>query len=192
MPPSWIRKHWAAIAILAIAGLTIVVTRAEGRIWFCECQQIRVWIADAFSSHTSQHLLDPYSLTHVEHGLIFYWTLAWLVPRWSWQGRLVAATLIEAGWEIVENSPMVIDRYRDATAALGYAGDSVVNVVGDLASCLVGFAISRRLGLRWTVALILVIEIGLLIAIRDNLFLNVVMLFVPLEWIKEWQIAGQG
>ena len=189
---AFVRKHWAALAVLAITALTVVVVRAEGRVWFCDCWKIRVWIASAWSEHTSQHSFDPYSLTHVEHGLIFYWALAWLARRWSWQGRLVAATAIEAAWEMVENSPMVINRYRDATAALGYTGDSVVNVVGDVLACVLGFAVARRLGTRGTLVLIAAIEVGLLIAIRDNLFLNVVMLFVPLEFIKEWQVAGQG
>jgi hypothetical protein len=188
----FLRKHWAAVAVAAITALTVAVVRFEGRVWFCDCWQVRVWIASAWSSHTSQHLFDPYSLTHVEHGLIFYWALVWLAPRWAWQGRLVAATAIEATWEIVENSPWVINRYREATAALGYTGDSVVNVAGDVLACVLGFAVARRLGKYGTLALIAAIELGLLWAIRDNLFLNVVMLFLPLEFIKEWQVSGQA
>ncbi|WP_428308854.1 DUF2585 family protein [Lacipirellula sp.] len=184
-----IRRHWGALAVAAVAVAMVVAVRLEGRVWFCECNRLLFWVGDANSSHTSQHLLDPYSFTHFQHGLIFYWALAWLVPRWSWQGRLVAATMIEALWEIVENSEFVINRYREATAALGYTGDSVVNSLGDLLSCVIGFAIAGRIGWRWTLALFVGIEAGLLLWIRDSLLLNVLMLFRPVEAIKNWQLG---
>ena len=189
VPPAWIRAHWAALAVLVIAAAMIVTMRVEGRVWFCSCWQVMVWVADAYSPHTSQHLLDPYSWTHLQHGLLFFWALVWLAPRWSWQTRLVAATVVEALWEIVENSPWVIARYREATAALGYEGDSVVNSVGDLLACAAGFAIAGRIGLRGTVALFIAIEAALAWWIRDTLLLNVVMLFYPIESIKQWQMA---
>jgi Protein of unknown function (DUF2585) len=189
MASSWLRKHWAAIAVAIVVALTTLVVRLEGRLWFCKCGELLFVVAQAWSSHTSQHLFDPYSLTHLQHGLIFYWALVWLAPRWTWQTRLVAATAIEAAWEIVENSALVINRYRDATAALGYEGDTVVNVLGDLLACVVGFAVARRLGWKWSLALFLVIEVGLLLLIRDSLGLNVLMLFAPIEAIKQWQMA---
>jgi hypothetical protein len=188
MASAWIRKHWAALAVLAITGLAIVVIRLEGRIWFCDCWQLRFVIARAYSSHTSQHLSDPYTLTHLLHGLLFYWALLWLLPRTSWQTRLVLSTAIEALWEIVENSTFVINRYRDATAALGYTGDSVVNAAGDILACVIGYALAGKIGLRWSIVLFIAIEVGLLVTIRDNLLLNVVMLFFPLESLKQWQL----
>jgi hypothetical protein len=181
------KRHWAALAVAAVTALLVLVVRLEGRVWFCECRTLLFWIADAYSSHTSQHLLDPYSLTHLQHGLIFYWALLWLAPRASWQTRLVAATAIEAAWEIVENSEFVINRYRDATAALGYTGDSVINSLGDLLACVLGFAIAGKIGWRWTLALFIGIEAGLVLWIRDSLLLNVLMLFYPLEAVKDWQ-----
>ena len=187
---SWIKRHWAAIAVAAITAAMVLVVRLEGRVWFCECRTLLFWIADAYSSHTSQHLFDPYSLTHLQHGLIFYWLLAWLAPRASWQTRLVAATAIEAAWEIVENSEFTINRYREATAALGYTGDSVINSLGDLLSCVLGFAIAGRIGWRWTLALFIGIEAGLVLWIRDSLLLNVLMLFYPIEAVKDWQTNG--
>jgi hypothetical protein len=190
MPPTWLRKHWAAVAVTIIVVVTTLVVRLEGRRWFCTCGELLFIVAQAWSSHTSQHLLDPYSLTHLQHGLIFYWALIWLAPRSSWQARLVAATAIEAAWEMVENSTFVIDRYREATAALGYEGDTVVNVLGDLLACVVGFAVAQRLGWMGLLVLFLVIEVGLLILIRDSLGLNVLMLFAPIEAIKHWQLAG--
>ncbi|MCC6493780.1 MAG: DUF2585 family protein [Pirellulales bacterium] len=167
----------------------VLVIRVEGRIWFCKCNRLLFIVADAWSPHTSQHLFDPYSLSHVQHGLIFYWALRWLLPKTSWQTRLVAATLMEAGWEIIENSQFVINRYREATAALGYEGDSVVNALGDLLSCVLGFAIAGRFGLRGSIALFVGVEVGLLIRIRDSLLLNVLMLFYPLDSIRDWQMA---
>jgi hypothetical protein len=186
---NFIRKHWAAVAVVALLAAMVAVLRLEGRRWFCECEDIRMWIADAYGAHTSQHLFDPYSLTHLLHGLIFYWALKWLVPQWTWQARLFTSTVIEVLWEIIENSPWVIERYRQATAALGYEGDSVVNVVGDVLACTLGFAVARQLGWRGSLALFFAVEIGLLFWIRDNLTLNVVMLFFPIEAIKNWQTA---
>ena len=190
MAPAWVKKHWAAVAVALIVALTTLVVRLEGRIWFCKCGEQLFVVADAYSSHTSQHLLDPYSLSHVQHGLAFYWALMWLAPRWSWQARLVASTAIEAAWEMTENSAFVINRYREATAALGYTGDSVVNVMGDVLSCVVGFAVARRLGWRGSLVLFTVLEVGMVIAIRDSLLLNILMLFYPLEAIKQWQMGA--
>ncbi len=188
MPPPWIKKHWAALDVTAIVLVTTLVVRLEGRLWFCKCGELLFVIASAWSSHTSQHLFDPYSLTHVQHGLVFYWALHWLLPRTSWQTRLVAATAIEAAWEMVENSPFVIDRYRTATASLDYTGDTVVNVLGDLLSCVIGFAIAKRLGWRGSLALFVVVEASLLALIRDSLLMNVLQLFYPVEWLKQWQM----
>lgn len=181
-------RHWWAVAAIALAmwgALTL-----EGRRAWCVCKTPTAFVADAYSSHTSQHLLDPYSFTHVEHGLIFFMALAWLAPSLSGGGRLVVAACGEAAWEVVENSSWVIDRYREATAALGYEGDSVVNSLGDLGACLVGYEIARRVGTGTSIALLVVIELVLLITIRDNLLLNVVMLLAPIEAIKDWQTGG--
>jgi hypothetical protein len=186
---SWIARHWAAIAVTAIVAATAAIMRLEGRIWFCECQQLLFVVAEAWSSHTSQHLLDPYSLSHLQHGLAFYWALIWLMPRTSWQARLVVSTAIEASWEIIENSEFVINRYREATASLGYAGDSIVNSLGDVLSCVVGFALAGRIGWRWSLVVFVGIEGAMLVWIRDSLLLNVLMLFHPVETVKQWQMA---
>jgi hypothetical protein len=188
MATAWVKKHWAVIAVTAIIVATALVIRLEGRLWFCKCGELRFIVANAWSSHTSQHLFDPYSLTHVEHGFVFYWLVVWLAPQATWRGRLVAATLIECFWEIVENSAVVIERYREATAALGYEGDTVVNAVGDILATIVGVAIAARLGWRWTIALFVAMEAALLLVIRDSLLLNVVMLAVDAEWLKQWQM----
>jgi len=151
---------------------------------------MRPWITNVWSSHCSQHLSDPYSLTHLSHGLIFYTVLAFAASRLSVAWRLCIAVAVAGGWEVLENSPFIINRYRDSTMSLEYMGDSVVNALGDVLSCILGFYLARALGLWKTVALFVVLELALLFLMRDNLTLNVIMLLYPVEAIKEWQTAG--
>jgi hypothetical protein len=185
-PRDLLHRYWPWLAIAATLLVTLLVLRLEGRIWFCDCGNIRIWIADS----QSQHTFDPYSLTHLEHGLILYWILYWLLPRWQWPARFWLGTLIESLWEMLENTPWVIQRYRDATAALGYAGDSVVNVMGDILACGAGLLIAPRLGFRGTIALIVLLEVALAFTIRDNLFLSVIMLLHDFEGLKAWQAGA--
>lgn len=135
-------------------------------------------------------LADWYSASHIVHGLLFYAGLSLLVRRWPMEWRFFAALLIEAAWEVVENTPMVIDRYREATAALGYTGDSVINSLSDIAMMAVGFLAARKLPVWWSIALVLALELVPLLVIRDNLTLNVWMLLVPNDTIKTWQAGA--
>lgn len=187
-------RGWAVAwaGLILIGALTAGTLALMGQPWWCACGQIRPWVHDIWSSHCSQHLLDAYSLTHVSHGLILAPVL-WLVARrWRTEWRLVAVMLIEAGWEVLENSPPVIERYRTATASLNYAGDSVVNSMGDLLSCAIGFLIVHRLGWKVAMAIFVVTEVALLVLIRDNLTLNVLMLLWPVQAVRDWQVAGQA
>jgi hypothetical protein len=135
-------------------------------------------------------LADWYSLSHIVHGLLFYAAL-WLVGRrWPVEWRFLAAILIEAAWEVIENTPFVIDRYRTATAALGYSGDSVINSMSDILMMALGFLIARRLPWWASVLLVLVLELIPLYVIRDNLTLNVWMLLAPSDALRAWQAAG--
>src|SRR5687768_8170736 len=128
-----------ALAVAAVLLLATVATlRIEGRIWWCACRTPTPYSTDVTSPHNSQHLLDAYSFSHLLHGIIFYWCLRLLAPRVSPAWMLVIALTIEAGWEVLENSPLVIARYRAATAAQGYSGDSIVNSAGDVLSCALG------------------------------------------------------
>ena len=99
------------------------------------------------------------------------------------------AGFCELGWEILENSSFIINRYRTATAALDYLGDSVINSNGDILSCLFGFMLAWKLPWKITLGLYLAMELGMLIFVHDSLSLNIIMLIYPLDFIKQWQIG---
>ena len=178
------------LAIVLVLVATVYQLRSQGRLWWCSCDYILLWSGDPWSSDNSQHLLDPYSFTHVLHGFVLCGLIAWLAARLSSVWQLWLAVSIEALWEVVENSEFVIRRYREETAALGYQGDTIVNSLGDILVCGLGFVLARRLGLRLTLALFAATEVALVFLIRDSLLLNVLMLVYPIDAIKAWQAAG--
>jgi hypothetical protein len=176
-------------AVAAIVLVTGAVLLAMGRVPICACGTVKLWHGVVFSSENSQHLSDWYSFTHVVHGFAFY-GLLWLVGRrWSVGARLIAATVIEGAWEILENTDMVIERYREVTISLDYFGDSVLNSVSDILTMIVGFVLAMRLPVRVSVLVVVGLELFLLIAIRDNLALNLLMLLSPIDAVREWQSA---
>jgi hypothetical protein len=179
---------WLAIVVVLVG--TALALRSQGRLWWCSCHYLLLWSGDPWSSDNSKHLLDPYSFTHVLHGFLLCGLLALIAPRLSAVWQLWLAVSIEAVWEVIENSEFVIRRYREQTAALGYHGDTVVNSLGDILVCGVGFVLAHRLGFRRTFALFVLTEVFLAFWIRDNLTLNVLMLIHPIEAVKEWQAAG--
>jgi hypothetical protein len=178
-------RPWLAVVFVLAAAAFLL--RQQGRLWSCACGRLLFWTSDAWSADTSQHLFDPYSFTHVLHGVVFCGLLALLAPRVSWAWRLWLAVAAESVWEVVENTRYVIDRYREATAALGYTGDTIVNSLGDVAACGLGFALADRLGLKRSAVFFLLVEAALLLTIRDSLLLNVIMLIYPLDSIRSWQ-----
>ena len=156
-----------------------------GRNPICACGDVALW--GRVGPTQSQMLADWYSLSHIVHGLLFYAGL-WLVARrWPVEQRFTVALLIEAAWEVAENTPWVIDRYRTATAALGYTGDSIINSVADISMMALGFLAARKLPVWAAVLLVLALELVPLLVIRDNLTLNVWMLLWPTEWLRLWQ-----
>jgi hypothetical protein len=167
-----------------------VVLLAMGRVPICTCGSIKLWHGVVDSSENSQHLMDWYTLSHVLHGFIFYAVLWWWKPDWSMHQRLAAAVFLEAAWEVIENTPMVIERYRAATISLDYYGDSVVNSVADIGAMAVGFWLASRLPVAVIVGLAILSEVVMAVVIRDNLILNIIMLIYPIDAIKVWQSGG--
>lgn len=180
-------RHWAVVAV--ILAVTAAALLWAGRSPICACGTVELWHG-ALDAGNSQHIADWYTPSHIIHGFLFY-GLGWLVMRSRPPGeRLILAVAIEAAWEVLENSPIIINRYRDATMALGYSGDSVINSVADVAWMALGFAFARRAPAWVTVLLAIGFELLTLWVIRDNLTLNVLMLAWPIEAIKRWQGAG--
>jgi Protein of unknown function (DUF2585) len=183
-------NRWPVLACVVILAIHPIVLRFEGRRWWCACGQPFLWASDVNGPHCSQHLADPYSFSHVEHGILFYGLFTWLWPRMALGWRFAMALAVEVTWEIVENTNWVIDRYREATVSLDYLGDTVGNSIGDVLSCAIGFYLARRIGLWPSVAVIVAIEVVMLLSIRDNLLLNILMLLHPFEAVKQWQAGA--
>jgi hypothetical protein len=182
------RRAITAAVLIIVAAAAILL--AMGRSPICTCNAIDLWVGGRDSPRTSQMLADWYSFSHIVHGLIFYAAL-WLIARgWPVQWRFIVALLVEASWEVIENTPMVIDRYRATTAALGYTGDSVLNSVSDILMMGVGFFLARKLPVWASIALLVVLEVIPLLVIRDNLTLNVWMLLSPDKAVGAWQAGG--
>ena len=173
------------LALFGVLGLAVFILWAMGRPPICTCGALSLW--GKVGPTQSQMLADWYSPSHVVHGFLFYTVLTWLWRKAPVERRFLAALLIEAAWEIAENTPMVIDRYREATMALGYSGDSILNSASDIAMMTLGFLAARRLPVWASVAIVMLLELIPLVVIRDNLALNVIMLLAPSDTILEWQ-----
>lgn len=181
------RNRNAIVAALFIFAAAAAILFVMGRPPICTCGMVALWEPSASSARTSQMLADWYSPSHVIHGLLFYWVLWLAFRRWPFERRFLAAMVIETAWELVENTPLIIDRYRQATIALGYNGDSIINSISDIAMMVLGFLAARRLPVWASVGLAIAFEVAALVVIRDNLTLNIIMLLAPNDSIRAWQ-----
>ena len=185
--PQFTRIVWTVVLCsVAVLGINHLL----GQPLYCRCGSQDLWSDRVFSSHRSQHLLDPYSLTHVMHGVLLSAFLA-VIPiarLQSWRFQVVM--VLESLWEVLENSPLIIHRYRTATVSLDYLGDSLGNSLGDLLSCCAGYLLLQVLGFRKSAAIFLASELLLVLTIRDCLLLNILMLAWPIDAVRQWQLQA--
>jgi Protein of unknown function (DUF2585) len=193
--PLRISKFSTVIAVILFAAFAVILW-SMGRPPICACGHVKLMHLVVQSSENSQHLADWYTPSHIIHGFLFYGAGHALRKKWPAifpLGVAVAlAILVEGAWEVLENSPIIIDRYREVTISWGYEGDSIVNSMADIGWMLVGFFIASRMPWKWTLALALFFEVFVGTMIRDNLALNIMMLTVPLESVKQWQAGATG
>jgi len=181
-----IRPGWVVMFGLAV---TVLLLRAEGRIRWCACGKLNLWDGDIWSAHNSQHVFDPYSFTHVLHGILLFWILRWVFRRMAFSWLVTLALLGESAWEVVENSSFIIQRYREATIGQGYVGDSIINSLADIVCCAAGVLLARKIGFRLAFGLFVIVELALALVVRDNLTLNILMLICPIDAVKQWQMV---
>jgi hypothetical protein len=188
------RSLWMhAVAVIALLAVAAVVLSSMGRPWWCRAGDVAVWSGDIYSRHNSQHLADPYTFTHVLHGLAFY-AIMWALFRRvvGSTGRAWLGLVLEVVWEVGENTDAMIERYRAATISLDYYGDSVANSLSDIAAYGIGYAAASLAPVWLSVAAFFAVDACMVVWIRDSLLLNVLMLVHPVEALRRWQMRGQG
>jgi Protein of unknown function (DUF2585) len=176
--------------IFVVIAMTVAMLHLEGRIWWCPAGDLSLWSWSIWSQHNSQHVIDPYSFTHMLHGMLEFWFITLLFKRVPIAWRLFIAVLIESSWELGENSDFVIERYRAVTISLAYFGDSIINSVSDITCCSGGFLLACKLGFWRTLAGFFATEAILIWWIHDSLLINILMLIYPIEAVRTWQIAA--
>lgn len=185
-------KLFGRTSIIAIATIVVAATvmlAIQGRVVWCEAGDYLPWSWTIMSRHNSQHIIDAYSFTHILHGILEFWLIGLVFYKLPLTWRFVIAMFIESTWEVVENTSYIINRYREATLSLDYFGDSITNSLADIVCCGIGFAIAKKIGYWWSLALFIVTETILIFTIRDSLLLNILMLLYPLDVVRQWQLG---
>lgn len=186
----FVKHRFEILSMLTIFAIVGTIEYISGRSLLGPDGKFSWWDSNVWSSENSQRVADAYSFSHIIHGMAFYGFLWLFRNKIPLKYRFIIALVIEAGWELLENSPLIINRYREATIALGYVGDSVLNSVSDVGMVVIGFLIARFSKIWFTISLIIFFELGCLFWVRDNLSLNILMLVHPVESVKVWQSEG--
>lgn len=178
---------------MLVIAVTVLILKAMGRPFISNGGTVKLWHGAVVSSENSQHLSDWYSFSHIVHGFLFFFIL-WVVSKKiplvrKFSIALVIAVVMESIWEIIENTDFVINRYREATIALDYFGDSIINSTADIFFMSLGFMMASRLSVIASLSIVVASEVMLAFVIRDNLLLNIIMLIYPIDAIKEWQLG---
>lgn len=187
--PRLFEKTPVMLCLFVIVVSTVLLVW-QGRVWWCQAGDYSPWAWNIWTTHNSQHIIDPYSFTHVLHGVLEFWLIGLVFRRMPLSWRLFIAVLIESTWEVAENSSYIIERYRTVTLSLDYFGDSIINSLADIFCCATGFAIAYKLKFWKSLALFLATEAILIVWIRDSLLINIIMLIYPIEALKVWQMGG--
>ena len=182
--------RWVLLGACGVLVGQAVIEWAVGRLPLGPDGKFGWWDGDIWSSENSQRVADAYSFSHIIHGMLFYGLLWWVARRLPVKARFLIAVALEVGWELLENSPLIINRYRAGTIASGYVGDSILNSVSDVGMMALGFLVARFSRVWVVLALIVAMELGCLWWVRDNLTLNILMLVRPVPAVKAWQSAG--
>jgi hypothetical protein len=184
------KNRFVILSTVLILAIVAVVELTLGRSLFGPDGKFGWWDGDIWSSENSQRVADAYSFSHIIHGMFFYAVLYLFARKLPVKYRFIVALILESAWEILENSPLIINRYREVTISLGYVGDSVLNSVCDVGMAGLGFLMARFSKVWVTISLVIIFELGCLFWVRDNLTLNVIMLVHPVESIRVWQSEG--
>lgn len=182
-----LKVHVAYWLVAGAFATQIAVLLWLGQPAFCECGFVKFWEGEIFSQGNSQHIADWYTFSHIIHGFLFYAIARYLFPKKSFPIWLLVAVIAEVSWEIFENTPMVINHYRQQALAVGYTGDSILNSVFDVLWMVLGFIIAYKVPVKVSIFIVIAMELFVLYFVRDNLTLNIINLIYPFEFLNKWQ-----
>ena len=181
---------WIIALVFAVFVVAALIELGMGRLLLGPDGKFGLWEGDIWNNEQSQRFADPYSFSHILHGLLLYGILRIAARKMPLRYRFLIAVVLEAGWEILENSPLIINRYRAITISIGYVGDSILNSLSDIFMAMLGFFIAARTRVWISITIFVAVEIALLFWVRDNLTLNIIMLIYPISAIRAWQSVG--